>query len=120
MKTLKPVLLATGVALLMCAGASAGETLRCGSRLVSIGDGMSTVKNACGEPDRIEIREEAENAWVQRHYDPKEGRYQAPRLIKGPIRVEVWIYDPGPQRLVRRLRFENEELVRIDTESREN
>ena len=111
-------LLAICSVLLIYSSVLADRNLRCGTRLVSIGDKMSEVGDACGEPDHIQRRGEGENAWIQRSFDYKTERYVAPMLIKGPIRVEVWTYNLGPHRFIRRLHFQNGELIRIETEEK--
>ena len=101
--------------LLTATGAGAERTLQCGHRLVSIGDSAAQVRDRCGEPESIEHREEGRDTYISQLYDYAEERYKAPRLIKGPIRVEVWTYDFGPTRFTRYLHFENDRLIRIET-----
>jgi hypothetical protein len=99
----------------VAASVSADRTFKCGTRLVSVGDMAGDVLEACGEPDRIERREEGEDTWISQLYDYEEERYKAPRLIKGPIQVEIWTYDFGSNRFIRYLHFLNGELIRIET-----
>ncbi|KPJ78268.1 MAG: hypothetical protein AMJ54_04530 [Deltaproteobacteria bacterium SG8_13] len=104
------------LSVLWVADAGASErTLRCRGRLVSIGDSASEVKQICGEPDQILHRQEGHNTAVARIFDYETERYQAPVRVDTPIRVEIWIYDPDPTRLVRTLYFENGRLIRIET-----
>jgi hypothetical protein len=101
--------------LLMQTAVSADRTLKCGTRLVSIGDTTTEVLEKCGEPDQIERREEGQDTWISQYFDYEEERFKAPRLVKGPIQVEIWTYDFGATRFIRYLLFENDELIRIET-----
>jgi hypothetical protein len=101
--------------LLMHTAVSADRTLKCGTRLVSIGDTTAEVLEKCGEPDQVERREEGQDTWISQYFDYEEERFKAPRLVKGPIQVEIWTYDFGATRLIRYLLFENDELIRIET-----
>jgi hypothetical protein len=103
------ILLAFGLSL--AATVPANAALRCGSHLVSEGDSRSEVVAKCGEPTEINQKSailRQPTVWVG-------GR----RLIVGnglvEIPIEVWIYNLGPNKLMRRLRFEDGVLVDIDT-----
>ena len=89
--------------------------MRCQGRLISIGDTVSDVLDKCGEPDEISQREENHNSYISQIFDYEQDRYIAPRLIKGPILVELWTYDFGPTRFIRYLSFENGRLIKIET-----
>ena len=101
--------------LLTATGAGAERTLQCGHRLVSVGDSAAEVRDRCGVPDHVEHREEGRDTYISQYYDYEEERYKAPRLTKGPIQVEIWTYDFGPNRFTRYLHFENGRLIRIET-----
>ncbi len=90
-------------------------TLRCKNRLVSVGDLLNEVQEICGDPDQVEKREEGHNMHFSQRFNYETGRYEAPRVIEGPIRLEVWTYNFGSQRFMRYLYFENERLIRIET-----
>jgi hypothetical protein len=93
--------------------AHADDTLRCGSRLVSTGDGKDKVRTLCGAPTAVSF------AGVVRQggYDPygpyEYGRY-GPAWVELP--VEWWTYNFGSSKLLRKLRFVGDELVEIRTE----
>ncbi|NKF22769.1 DUF2845 domain-containing protein [Solimonas marina] len=74
------------------------DTVRCGSRLVSVGMTMSEVLDACGEPS-------LRDAWTPAG-NPMLGY------------AEEWTYNLGSGQLLRLLRFRNGELQRIDTDGR--
>jgi hypothetical protein len=94
--------------------ASADRALRCQGRLVHVGDLATDVVSKCGEPDHIEQWEENPNGYTSKIYDYEKERYQLPELIKGPILVERWTYDLGPNRFIRYLFFQNGELYKIE------
>ena len=93
----------------------ADRTFKCGTRLVSIGDTVSDVLDACGPPDHVERRSGPADAWVSQRFDYRSERYKAPKLTKGPLQEEIWTYKPGPGQFLRYLYFRNAELIRIQT-----
>jgi hypothetical protein len=87
--------------------------LRCGTKLVHVGDTKAEVMHKCGEPSFVESWEEEH---IQRDYNyvpifrTHTGRYRwyrEPFLIKELIRIEEWTYNFGSTRFMRYLRFEN-------------
>jgi hypothetical protein len=90
----------------------AGDTMRCGSRIVSNGDGKDKVRALCGEPTSISV------VGVQRapryYYGPYDYSYFGPGLIEVP--VELWTYNFGSSKLLRKLRFVGDELDEIRTD----
>jgi len=87
---------------LVTAQISAAEALRCGQSIVTEGLRDFEVVERCGEPL-------TQRAWTEvRGYDA------------GPVDlyyvvIEEWVYDAGARRLRRLLRFENGELVSVET-----
>src|SRR5262245_17631555 len=85
--------------------------IRCGSHVITEGDPRSKVSAYCGDPTEIDrssaiLRRPV--AWVRGRPIPV-----GDNLIEIP--VEIWIYNLGPNKLMRRLRFEDGVLVDIDT-----
>ena len=90
--------------------------LRCGNRLITVGDTKSKVISECGVPDDKE-------EWVEErimrdfHYrttyknDYEWGR--EPFLVKTWIKMEEWYYNFGRTRLIHYLRFRNGKLIKI-------
>ena len=103
------------VSLLLPSLASADDTMRCGSRLVSTGDGKDKVRTLCGEPTDI-----AFVGTIERRGYTSEGSYDysffGPAWIEQPI--EIWTYNLGSNKLLRKLRFVGDELVDIRTDGR--
>lgn len=88
---------------------SGDSTLRCGRRLVSIGDHKNNVYDLCGEPESIDRRTKLVGKILhhpRRTLDIEE--YEE-------IQVEEWVYNFGPNRFRKYLRFENGRLVEIAT-----
>lgn len=84
---------------------------RCGNHLVSEGDTRSKVASRCGEPDDIINQRSV----FRRPVIWERGRpyYIGEDVIEVP--VENWIYNLGPNKLMRRLRFEGGVLAEIET-----
>ncbi len=104
--------LAAVLALGLLAGAPAhADSFRCGSRLVTEGDSRSEVRAKCGEPaDVVSLRS------VFRR--PVIWTYGRPYFIGESfmeIPVEAWTYNLGPNKLMRRIRFENGFVAEIET-----
>ena len=95
--------------------ANADRSLRCGTRLVSIGDTMQKVTDACGKPSRREQWEEQIDGDIYRIFDYQTERYHLPELIHAPLRMERWTYNLGSTRFIRYLEFENGRLIRNRT-----
>jgi Protein of unknown function (DUF2845) len=92
------------------AGLVQAGDFRCGTKLVSEGDTRGQVVAKCGEPTDVS----KSSMWVQptswingRPYTLANGVVEVP--------VEEWTYNLGPQKLMRRVRFENDRVVAIDT-----
>jgi len=94
--------------------AHAEDSMRCGSRLVSVGDGKDKVRTLCGEPTSVSFAGVVERPG---HYDgPYDYWYFPPSWVELP--VEIWTYNFGPTRLLRKLRFVGDELEQITTDGR--
>lgn len=99
------------LALGLMAGSPAFASLRCGSKLVTEGDTSSEVAAKCGEPvDVVKMRSVFRRPvlWV----------YGRPQYIGEDyieIPVEAWVYNFGPNKFMRRVRFENGLVAEIET-----
>jgi hypothetical protein len=96
-------------ALLVSQAAYAEDSLRCGSRLASTGDTKYKVLYLCGEPSAISDVGSMPSA---RTWFNGVGYYYLDPPYEY-IPIEVWTYNFGPNKLLRRLRFEGDELVDI-------
>lgn len=93
--------------------AAADDTLRCGSRLVTVGDGKDKVRALCGEPTSVSfVGTIGRGAYP--NYGPYDYSYFGPAWVELP--VEIWTYNFGSSKLLRKLRFVGDELVEIRTE----
>jgi hypothetical protein len=94
--------------LLACSPAFA---FRCGTKLVSEGDTRSQVVAKCGEPTDIT----QQGSVFRRPVIWNHGRryYIGEDSIEIP--VETWVYNLGPNKLMRRVRFEGGVVVDIAT-----
>lgn len=82
-------------AMLLAATPVRADGLRCGERLVHLGDVTAQVLVKCGAP-----------ASRERHTDSTaDGRF---------VTVETWVYNFGPQSFIRILSFVADRLVQIE------
>ncbi len=93
--------IALAAAWLAAAPAQASPRFQCGSVAIEIGDTKSKLRRACGEP--AEIRRST-SSLVER------GGIYWPTVAD-----EEWVYNLGPQRFIRILRFEGGRIVDIRT-----
>ena len=102
--------LLTSLSLILVSAASHADAMRCGSRLVREGDTRSFVRDLCGEPTDIQTR-----TILRRPYYDFNGRliYYGDGLIEIP--VEVWTYNFGPSKLMRRVKFIDGVVEEIET-----
>lgn len=90
--------------------------LRCGNRLITVGDTKSKVISECGVPDYKEQWEEEQimrdfHSPVYSKDDYEWGR--EPFLVKTLVKIEEWYYNFGRTRLIHYLRFRNGKLIKI-------
>lgn len=88
----------------------------CGSRLVAVGDSRFEVLRKCGEPSW-------RDAWEEERLERVGGvpyfngspfyASRVPILVNVHVLVEEWVYNRGPTRFMRVLRFENNRLIDI-------
>jgi len=79
------------------------NTLRCGNKLVEIGDTADAVRKICGEPDSIE-----RDAKTFRN-----GGRLGGICFHGTVPIERWTYDRGATRFTAILTLADGKLVRI-------
>jgi hypothetical protein len=89
--------------LLLPIGAQAYGGMKCGNRIVDNGDDPSVIVARCGEPSSTSQHMES----VVVSTNP---------VIIVQVAVEIWFYDFGPHDLIRKLRFENGQLVDVREE----
>ena len=95
---------------LACSPAFA-DTFRCGTKLIGEGDSRAEVAAKCGEPtDVVEQRSVFRRPVIWGYGRPM---YVGEDFIEVP--VEIWLYNLGPNKLMRRLRFEGGYVVEIET-----
>jgi len=89
--------------------------MRCGSKLVSQGDGKHKVLALCGDPTNIALQGMVRRSPSYYYGDGSRSyEYYGPGWLDLP--VEIWTYNLGPHKLLRKLRFIGDELDRIDTD----
>jgi hypothetical protein len=85
------------------------DSLRCGSQLVGDGDSIDEVLALCGEPT------ERTRTWIARQPRFEFGGREVPFPGREDVPVDVWTYDFGPNRLIRRIRFVAGKVESIET-----
>jgi hypothetical protein len=98
-------------ALGLLAASPSFASMRCGGSIVSEGDSRMEVAARCGEPDDVI----AQKSVYRRPVIWTQGR---PYFIGEDfmeVTVESWIYNFGPNKLMRKLRFEGGVLTDIET-----
>jgi Protein of unknown function (DUF2845) len=101
------------LAALLLAGlilATPAQAFRCGSRIITEGDTRAEVRAKCGEPVDVDRRSVWRRPVVWLH-----GRPYFASSDQVEIPIESWVYNLGPQKLMRRLRFEDGRVVQIET-----
>lgn len=89
--------------------ARAGDDLRCGSKLISPGDDMDKLLYYCGEPTQ-----KTRTYIIRRpRFEVGSQEYSFPGEEEVP--VDVWTYDFGPNKLMRRVRMVAGKIEAIDT-----
>ena len=98
------------IGMLACSPAFA-DGMRCGTKLVGEGDSRSEVAAKCGEPtDVVERRSVFRRPVIWGYGRPM---YVGEDAVEVP--VEVWLYNLGPNKLMRRITFEGGYVVEIET-----
>jgi hypothetical protein len=94
------------------------RTMRCSGKLIKVGEFEGEVIAKCGDPQHVETFKDYPGKWVSKYQEDAFGRFKAPYLLKGPIKKEVWTYQPGPNRLPYFLTFHQGRLMRIQVGGR--
>lgn len=95
------------LALAIFAVAGDALALRCGRKLIQIGDYKSEVLDKCGEPDSIEERRAIRGTRLRHPY----GALELDRFDE--VLIEEWVYNFGPRKFQQLLEFEDGELKKI-------
>ncbi len=82
------------------------HAFRCGNDLIQEGDLKIEVLRACGEPISIESWEEVKSIPIY--------RYGILWHTVAAVKVEEWVYNLGPNRFMRIVRFENGRVKKIE------
>lgn len=86
------------------------DTLRCGSALVSDGDSRAKLLRLCGDPVDIENHSIVRRSQYLRH-----GHLVYFGDARVEVPVEVWTYNFGPNKLMRRIRLVDGLIDEIET-----
>jgi len=97
------------LAVLLLPATASADTMRCGSKLVSEGDPIDKVLHYCGEPVG------RERTWITRQPRFEYGGREIPFPGEEDVPVDLWTYDFGASRLMRRVRFVAGKVESIET-----
>ncbi len=90
------------------------HALRCGNKIINIGDSKYKILARCGEPDFVETREKYYPSGCNQ-YDYYNDRYGATRFPTCHVEyIEVWTYNFGPHKFVKELIFRDGVLKEIN------
>jgi Protein of unknown function (DUF2845) len=99
---------AAGTLLVFAAPHVWGDAMRCGDKLVQVGDSMAVVKATCGSPADVQHSTVVSATTT--------GIGTGTRSTTGAeIPVETWTYNRGPDQLMMSIRFSDGRVVSIDT-----
>lgn len=94
---------------LLLASAASADAVRCGSKVITEGDTIEKVREHCGEPTATE------RTWITRQPRFEVGGQEIPFAGREDVPVDLWTYDFGPNKLVRRIRFIAGKVDSIET-----
>jgi hypothetical protein len=97
------------VAALLLPAVGSADTLRCGSKLISEGDSIEKLLQYCGEPI------EQKRTWITRQPRFEYGGQEIPFEGSEDVPVDLWTYDFGANKLMRRIRFVAGKVDSIET-----
>jgi hypothetical protein len=92
---------------LVCAVGMPAYAFRCGTRVITRGDHATKLLQYCGQPVSVDTR------YAERSVTTRLGR-----VIPGyreEVKIEEWVYNFGPNQLLRIVRLENDIVANIDT-----
>jgi len=97
------------LALLLLPTVALADSMRCGSRVINEGDSIDKVQQYCGEPA------ERSRTYVERQprFEVGGQEYSFPGTEEVP--VDLWTYDFGPNKLMRRVRMIAGKVDSIET-----
>lgn len=120
----------TSLLYFFCIAANAEANMRCGSKLISIGDSKAEVLVKCGEPllkEAVAVKEESKRIDIPLTSEPNVGAGNSaddsdPAVVRRKETitktVDQWTYNQGSGKLLKILTFEGSELVAIVTGGR--
>ncbi len=94
---------------LVCLSTIPAWALRCGNRLVSLGEPQTAILYKCGAPDTTDRRV------TYRVLSDNDSFGVVRPLVYIPVVIDVWVYNFGPQRFMQELSFEDGRLIDIES-----
>ena len=95
---------------ILAAVPAAADAMRCGSRIIREGDTRTIVRDLCGEPADVQSRSILRRPT---YYIGGRQYYYGDAMVEVP--VEIWTFNFGPYKLMRRVRFVDGLVEEIET-----
>lgn len=99
--------------LLLLVYLQSASAFRCNGRIINTRVFSGEIQQLCGEPMSINKYMDYKIIAIQQTH--RRTKYHQVEFIRVPINIEEWIYNQGPNDLLRQLRFENGRLMDITT-----
>ena len=97
------------IVIIVVLSTSTAYALRCGNRLVSVGDTKTELLRHCGKPVEVYHRKEHQPVRI---YDKHNDHY---RIRYDLIYLEEWIYNFGANRFMRSILFKHGRIHKIES-----
>jgi hypothetical protein len=97
---------------------SAFDSMRCGNKLVLIGDPVDKLLTVCGPPTSVDEWEEERVYHFKTPPPPDRYRtfeqYGKGYRVRKFVKVELWTYNNVPSRFIEYVRIENGKILKIE------
>lgn len=99
--------------------AASADSMRCGSRLMFVGDPADKLLTECGSPTSVDEWEEERIYHFKTPPPPDQYRsfehYEKGYRVRKFVKVELWTYNNGPNRFIEYVRIENGRIIKFET-----
>ena len=94
------------------------DTMRCGNKLISLGDSADKLAAACGAPTTEDEYEEESGYYFDtpKFHDQNRshGEHRKGFQVRKLVKIKLWTYNNGPNRFIEYVRIENGRIVKIE------
>jgi hypothetical protein len=108
--------------IVLCTVAGSANAMRCSGKIVDRGDHQLRVAGLCGDPDyteertvlRFGIPRQYARHFGERHYSISREELLIHNRSLVEVRAEVWVFNRGPNRLMREIVFIDGRVVEVN------